>query len=55
MKVIKDFFCIQTKIAYKKGDTYDGKRTDLVDNVDYTKKRTPKTKNKNGAPKTKNK
>ena len=28
-KVKKDFYCIKTKKAYKVGDTYKGKRTDL--------------------------
>ena len=29
MKVKKDFYCIKTKKAYKKGDEYKGKRKDL--------------------------
>ena len=27
--VAKDFFCIKTKVTYKKGDEYKGDRTDL--------------------------
>jgi len=29
MKVKENFFCIQTKTSYKKGDEYKGKRKDL--------------------------
>lgn len=29
MKVAKDFFCIKEKKAYKIGDEYKGKRTDI--------------------------
>ena len=33
MKVIRDFFCIQEKKAYKAGDEYTGKRKDLINYV----------------------
>lgn len=39
MKIKKDFFCIQTKIAYKKGDEYKGKRKDLGHVLEAPKKK----------------
>ena len=29
MKVSKEFYCLEEKKSYKKGDTYKGKRKDL--------------------------
>lgn len=30
MRIVKlDFYCMETGVAYKKGDKYEGKRTDL--------------------------
>lgn len=37
-KVIKDFFCIETKVAYKVGDEYKGTRTDLDHVLEAEKK-----------------
>jgi hypothetical protein len=46
MKVIKDFFCIQTKTTYKVGDEYNGKRKDLKGFLEVKKqnKKAPATK-----------
>jgi len=41
-KVKIDFFCIKTKVSYKAGDIYKGKRTD-IDHVLETEKK-PKVK-----------
>ena len=30
MRIVKlDFYCMETGVSYKKGDKYEGKRTDL--------------------------
>ena len=42
-KVIKDFFCIQSKVSYKKGDIYKGKRTDLDHVLEPVKKEKKET------------
>lgn len=42
MKVIKEFFCTQEKKAYKVGDTYTGKRTDIKDYLEGKKVATKK-------------
>jgi len=42
MKVLKDFFCIQEKVTYKKGDDYKGKRTDLKGYLNQPKRVTKK-------------
>lgn len=38
MRVKKDFFCIQTKKVFKKGDEYTGDRKDLAHVVEYEDK-----------------
>lgn len=35
MKVLKEFFCIQSKQPYKVGDDYKGNRKDLKGFVEY--------------------
>lgn len=43
-KVKIDFFCIQEKKAYKAGEDYTGKRTDLDHVLEPETKQHPKTK-----------
>ena len=45
MVVIKEFYCTQEKKVYKVGDEYTGKRTDLANNVEQSKKK-PKKEDK---------
>ena len=39
MKVSKNFFCTQTKVSYKVGDEYKGKRKDLGHVLEAPKKK----------------
>lgn len=41
-KVIKDFFCIETKVSYKVGDEYNGSRTDLGHVLEQKEEKAPK-------------
>ncbi len=49
MKVIKPFYCVQSKLSYKVGDEYKGTRKDLGDYLEAKKKankKAPITKKK---------
>lgn len=52
MKVKKDFFCIQTQKAWKKGQKYTGKRKDLAHVVVYDKEKVEHVEKKEKVEKT---
>jgi hypothetical protein len=46
MKVLKEFYCVKTKVSYKKGEEYKGNRKDIDSYLDIPAQPIKKKSNK---------
>ena len=47
MKVLKGFYCVKSKVSYKKGDEYKGSRKDIDSYLDIPAERIKEKKKSN--------